>query len=43
MVGTCTVNMCANLNWSGRTYVIIENVIVSKAHRKQSIGKAILK
>lgn len=43
MVGTCTVNMCANLSWSGRPYVIIENVIVSKAHRKQSIGKAILK
>lgn len=43
MVGTCTVNMCANLSWSGRPYAIIENVIVSKAHRSQGIGKAILR
>ncbi len=42
MVGTCTVNICANLSWSGRSYAIIENVIVSKEHRNQGIGKAIL-
>jgi len=42
MVGTCTVNVCANLSWSGRPYAIIENVIVSKDHRDQGIGKAIL-
>ncbi|WP_414727640.1 GNAT family N-acetyltransferase [Vreelandella titanicae] len=43
MMGTCTVNMCANLNWSGRPHAIIENVIVSKDHRKQRIGKANLR
>ncbi|MBT2773644.1 GNAT family N-acetyltransferase [Halomonas sp. ISL-60] len=42
MVGTCTVNVCANLSWSGRPYAIIENVIVSRSHRNQGIGKAIL-
>ncbi|MBT2788248.1 GNAT family N-acetyltransferase [Halomonas sp. SpR1] len=42
MVGTCTINICANLSWSGRPYAIIENVIVSKSHRNQGIGKAIL-
>lgn len=43
MVGTCTVNLCANLSWSGRPYAIIENVIVSKSHRNQGIGKSILR
>lgn len=28
MVGTCTINICANLSWSGRPYAIIENVVV---------------
>lgn len=42
MVGTCTVNVCANLSWSGRPYAIIENVIVSKDHQNQGIGKSIL-
>ncbi|KGK42241.1 hypothetical protein LH51_08290 [Nitrincola sp. A-D6] len=42
LVGTCTVNICANLSWSGRSYAIIENVIVSKAYRGQGVGKAIL-
>jgi GNAT superfamily N-acetyltransferase len=42
MVGTCTVNLCANLSWSGWPYAIIENVIVSRHHRNQGIGKAIL-
>ncbi len=43
LVGTCTINMCANLSWSGRPYAIIENVIVSKNHRNKGIGKSILK
>lgn len=43
IVGTCTVNICANLSWSGRPYAVIENVIVSKAYRKQGIGHAILR
>ncbi len=42
MIGTCTVNLCPNLSWSGRPYAIIENVIVSKAHRNQGFGKALL-
>jgi GNAT superfamily N-acetyltransferase len=42
LVGTCTLNVCPNLSWSGRSYAIIENVIVSKQHRNQGIGKAIL-
>jgi len=42
LVGTCTVNLCANLSWSGRPYAIIENVIVSRASRGQGVGKAIL-
>ena len=43
IVGTCTVNLCANLSWSGRPYAIIENVIVAKAYRSQGIGKAVLR
>jgi GNAT superfamily N-acetyltransferase len=42
LVGTCTVNMCANLSWSGRPYAIIENVIVAPAERGKGIGKAVL-
>lgn len=42
MIGTCTVNLCPNLSWSGRPYAIIENIIVSKAHRNQGLGKALL-
>ncbi len=42
IVGTCTVNMCANLSWSGRPYAIIENVIVTPAQRGKGIGKAVL-
>lgn len=42
MIGTCTVNLCANLSWSGRPYAIIENVMVSRSQRNQGIGKAIL-
>jgi len=42
MIGTCTVNLCPNLSWSGRPYAIIENVIVAKDHRRQGVGKALL-
>lgn len=42
MVGTCAINSCANLSWSGRPYAVIENVIVSLAYRNRGIGKAIL-
>ncbi len=42
LIGTCTVNMCSNLSWSGRPYAMIENVIVSKNFRNIGIGKAIL-
>ncbi len=42
IIGTCTVNLCANLSWSGRPYAIIENVIVAPDHRGKGIGTAIL-
>jgi GNAT superfamily N-acetyltransferase len=42
IIGTCTVNLCANLSWSGRPYAMIENVIVAPAHRGQGVGKAVL-
>ncbi|OZT72985.1 GNAT family N-acetyltransferase [Vreelandella boliviensis] len=42
MIGTCTVNCCANLSWSGRSFAIIENVIVSKDYRNKGVGKALL-
>ena len=42
LLGTCTVNVCPNLSWSGRPYAIIENVIVAEGHRGQGIGKAVL-
>lgn len=42
LVGTCTINLCANLSWSGRPYAIIENVIVDRAQRGKGIGKAVL-
>ncbi|WP_425470069.1 GNAT family N-acetyltransferase [Saccharospirillum alexandrii] len=43
MVGTCTVNLCPNLSWSGRPYAIIENVIVAREYRNLGFGKALLK
>jgi len=43
IIGTCTLNICPNLSWSCRPYGIIENVIVSAGHRKQGIGKRLLK
>ena len=42
MIGTCTINLCPNLSWSGRPYAMIENVIVSKTDRNQGAGKALL-
>tara|TARA_R110002072_G_scaffold154889_1_gene304939 strand:- start:870 stop:1310 length:441 start_codon:yes stop_codon:yes gene_type:complete len=42
ILGTCTVNLCANLSWSGRPYAIIENVVVDSSHRGKGIGTAIL-
>ena len=42
LLATCTVNICANLNWSARPYAIIENVIVDREHRGRGIGKKLL-
>ena len=42
LVGTCTLNVCANLSWSGRPFGIIENIIVSKEERNRGIGKNLL-
>lgn len=42
VVGTCTVDLCANLSWGGRPYGMVENVIVSRGYRNQGIGKRLL-
>ncbi len=42
IVGTCTLNVCANLSWSGRPYGIVENIIVTKNERGKGIGKSLL-
>ena len=42
IVGTCTLNICANLSWSGRPYGIVENIIVSKNERGKGVGKSLL-
>ena len=42
IVGTSTLAICPNLSWSGRSYAIIENVVVSKAFRRRGIGKALM-
>lgn len=42
IVGTCTLNLCANLSWSGRPYGIVENIIVTKNERGKGIGKSLL-
>ncbi|MEX0963924.1 MAG: GNAT family N-acetyltransferase [Pseudohongiellaceae bacterium] len=42
IVGTCTLNVCANLSWSGRPYGVIENLIVTKDERSRGIGKSLL-
>lgn len=42
LVGTCTLNICANLSWSGRPYGIIENIIVTENERNRGIGRNML-
>ena len=42
IVGTCTLNVCANLSWSGRPYGIVENIIVTKSERGKGVGKSLL-
>jgi len=42
LVGTCTLNVCANLSWSGRPYGIVENIIVTKDERGKGVGKSLL-
>ena len=42
IVGTCTLNVCANLSWSGRPYGIVENIIVSENERGRGVGKSLL-
>ncbi len=42
LIGTCTINVCSNLSWSGRPYAMIENVIVTQESRRQGYGKALL-
>ncbi len=43
LIATCTLNMCANLSWSGRPYAVIENVIVDEKERSRGYGKSVLK
>ena len=42
-IGTCTVNVCPNLSWSGRPYAIVENVMVAPANRGKGVGTALVK
>ena len=42
IVGTCTLNICANLSWSGRPYGIVENIIVTGNERGKGVGKSLL-
>jgi hypothetical protein len=42
LIGTCTLNVCSNLNWSGRPYGIVENIIVTKNERTKGVGKRLL-
>lgn len=42
LIGTCTLNVCANLSWSGRPYGIVENIIVTKNERGNGVGKSLL-
>lgn len=42
LLGTCTLNVCANLSWSGRPYGIVENIIVTESKRNKGIGKYLL-
>ncbi|MBL4580621.1 MAG: GNAT family N-acetyltransferase [Gammaproteobacteria bacterium] len=42
IVGICTLNICANLSWSGRPYGIVENIIVTSNERGKGVGKSLL-
>ena len=42
LLGTCTLNVCANLSWSGRPYGVVENFIVTENERKRGIGRYLL-
>tara|TARA_R110001599_G_scaffold287087_2_gene489590 strand:+ start:101 stop:541 length:441 start_codon:yes stop_codon:yes gene_type:complete len=42
-IGTCTINVCPNLSWSGRPYAIIENVMVAPTSRGKGVGTALLR
>lgn len=43
LVSTCTICVIPNLTRSCRPYGVIENVVTAKAHRRQGIGKLVLK
>ena len=42
LLGTCTLNVCANLSWSGRPYAMVENIIVTESERNKGIGRYLL-
>lgn len=42
LLGTCTLNVCANLSWSGRPYGMVENIIVTESERNKGIGRYML-
>lgn len=42
LLGSCTVNLCPNLTWSGRPYAMIENVIVDAEWRRKGVGRSLL-
>jgi len=42
IIGTCTINICQNFSWSGKSFAIIENVIVTESQRNKGVGKALL-
>jgi len=42
LLGTCTLNVCANLSWSGRPYGLVENIIVTEEERNHGIGRYLL-
>lgn len=42
LIAMATLHLLPNPTWGGRSYGLIENVIVTKSHRKRGIGKALL-
>ncbi|MDA0687136.1 MAG: GNAT family N-acetyltransferase [Proteobacteria bacterium] len=42
LLGTCTLNVCANLSWSGRPYGMVGNIIVTESERNHGIGRYLL-